>query len=367
MQFDWSSLFLFSSVVSSIIGAVYLFHHYQTISDKRSIHWLIVVMAANDLVFIEYIVRNSGMVGLVPHMLFIGTPAYFILLPALYIYQSCAMRQRIQAKLHFVLPALAVVLMVPTYRMSGQDKMAMFSETGNTDPVWLILIYLAFYGFYLGKIMRGIGRYRAEMSRELSTTEVEWDRISSDIIVLVSASSLAIPVAMVMQYVPLSEEVSNGIVKGAIVIFSLSGHFVLAAMLLRRNWEPLKTLEVTVEDTIVPSHQKEELDSIITTRKLYLDRELTLDSLAGHLGWSRTSLSQIINSGFNQNFYDYINGYRLHALEEKLRLGDHRKYSLDHLVKECGFSNYVTFYRFFKRKNGQSPSTFIKSLSDNRK
>lgn len=367
MYFDWSSLFLFSSVVSSAIGVTYLLFDYQTITDKKSMHWLMVLIAANVTIFIEYIIRNSGLINKLPHVLFIGTPAYFIFLPALYVYQSRTAQVSIRASLHFIIPGLVVLLIVPTYLMSGNEKLAMFTEPGLTDPIGIILIYLTFYSFYLVRIFKGISNYRSRMSRELSSNEVEWERISSNIINLVAASALGIPVVMGVQYLHLSEEMTDGFVKVATVLFSFSGHFVLASLLMRRNWKPLTSVEVQSRSTEVPVLRKEELDDLMNSQKFYLDSELTLDSLAEQIGWSRTSLSQIINGGFNQNFYDYINSFRLRALEEKLRSDEHLKYSLDHLVKECGFTNYVTFYRFFKRNNGQSPSAFIKSLSITKK
>jgi AraC-like DNA-binding protein len=363
MYFDWSSLFLFSSVVSSAIGVVYLLYSYQTIADRKSMHWLMVVMAANVTIFIEYIIRNSGLIDEFPHVLFIGTPAYFIFLPALYVYQSRTAQVSVSASLHFIIPGIVALLMVPTYLMGSKEKLAMFTEPGITDPIWIILVYLAFYSFYLVRIIKGIRSYRSGMNRELSSNEVEWDRVSSSIVNLVVASALGIPFVIGVQYLKLPGEMTDGFVKVSTVLFSFSGHFVLASLLMRKNWVPLTSVEAHLRGAEVPVFRKEELDDRMNSGKFYLDRELTLDSLAEQVGWSRTSLSQIINGGFNQNFYDYVNGFRLRALEEKLRMGEHLKYSLDHLVKECGFTNYVTFYRFFKRKNGQSPSAFIKALS----
>lgn len=363
MYFDWSSLFLFSSIVSLIIGAVYLIYSYQTVTDKRSIPWLLVVMMANVIIFIEYIFRNSGFINQWPHMLFIGTPTYFIFLPALYIYQSRIAQVSIKPWVHFIIPGLVILLMVPTYLMSSDDKLAMFTQPGVNDPVWIILIYLSFYSFYVVCIFRGVSIYRNRINSEFSSNEVEWDSMSSNIVRLVGASALGIPIVIGIQYFPLSEERVVDLVKVAIVVFSFSGHFVLASLLMRRNWKPFTSPEIQPQPVEVSDLKKVELDDLMNSSKFYLDSELTLDSLAERIGRSRTSLSQIINNGFNQNFYDYINGYRLRALEEKLQSGDHLKYSLDHLVKECGFTNYVTFYRFFKRKNGQSPSAFIKSLS----
>ncbi len=363
MHFDWSSLFLFSAIVSSAIGVVYLLYSFQTVIDQKPFYWLLVVIAANSIIFIEYIVRNSDLIHQLPHVLFIGTPAYFVFLPALYVYQSRAAQVSTTSWIHFVVPSLVAIMMIPTYLMSSKEKLMMFTKPELTDPIWIVFIYLTFYTFYVVKIFRGLSIYRNRISSEFSSNEIEWDRISSNIVNLVSVSALGIPIVMGVQYLPIGEKIASGMVKVAMVMFSFSGHFVLASLIMRKNWKPFASIETPAQREEVSVLKKEELDALMNSKKFYLDNELTLDSLAEQIGWSRTSLSQIINTGFNQNFYDYINSYRLRALEEKLRLREHLKYSLDHLVKGCGFSNYVTFYRFFKRKNGQSPSTFIKSLS----
>ena len=45
-------------------------------------------------------------------------------------------------------------------------------------------------------------------------------------------------------------------------------------------------------------------------KKPYLDPELTLSQLAKDLSISRSQLSQLINDGIGENFYDFVNSWR---------------------------------------------------------
>lgn len=153
------------------------------------------------------------------------------------------------------------------------------------------------------------------------------------------------------------------------VIFSGSGHLGLVAFLISKetigenfaieNFHKSKANKESIENI---EEKKQELLQRVEVKKLYLQSNLTLNSMAVEIGWSRTHLSYIINKGFDQNFYDFINSFRVEAVKNKILNGEHQKYSLEHIVLECGFTSYTSFYRIFKRTQKQSPSRFIKSL-----
>src|SRR5690606_4197582 len=61
------------------------------------------------------------------------------------------------------------------------------------------------------------------------------------------------------------------------------------------------------------------LDGYMSSAKPYLSAELTLADLAGVLDIPAHHLSQIINSEYGRNFYDFINGYRLQEAVRALK------------------------------------------------
>lgn len=106
---------------------------------------------------------------------------------------------------------------------------------------------------------------------------------------------------------------------------------------------------------------KERLLNLMKESRLYLDPTLTLPQLAEKMNLSVHQLSQVINDNMDQNFYRFINGYRVK--EAMQRLADSRTAG-DKLIKiafDSGFNSLSTFNRIFKDLNGQSPSQYRKT------
>jgi AraC-like DNA-binding protein len=97
--------------------------------------------------------------------------------------------------------------------------------------------------------------------------------------------------------------------------------------------------------------------------ELFKNAELTLTSLANHLGINPNYLSQVINQMEGKNFYDYINTLRIEAFKEMVANPNNQKYTLLALAYDCGFNSKTSFNRHFKKMTGFSPSEYLKNYS----
>ena len=101
------------------------------------------------------------------------------------------------------------------------------------------------------------------------------------------------------------------------------------------------------------------LDGLMAAERPYLDPDLNIRQLAERLNSNTTYLSRVINGSYGQNFNDFINGYRVRAFEEKLRAGEHQKYTFLSLALDCGFNSKATFNRAFRKHTGKSPGEYV--------
>ncbi|MBT8219522.1 MAG: helix-turn-helix domain-containing protein, partial [Bacteroidia bacterium] len=108
---------------------------------------------------------------------------------------------------------------------------------------------------------------------------------------------------------------------------------------------------------------KPKLEQLMKTVALFRDPELTLTDLAARLDVNSKQLSSIINKGFQVNFNDYINAYRVDAVRQKLDQNEHKSRTLLALALECGFNSKSTFNRAFKKHTGETPRKFIEKLA----
>ncbi|AUC17118.1 AraC family transcriptional regulator [Tenacibaculum sp. SZ-18] len=104
------------------------------------------------------------------------------------------------------------------------------------------------------------------------------------------------------------------------------------------------------------------ISEFMKTEKPYLNSELNLSDLASELEMHRNELSQIINKGFQKNFNDFINEFRVNAFKKELENGAHKQLSLLGIAMDCGFNSKATFNRVFKKITNTSPTEFLQNL-----
>jgi AraC-like DNA-binding protein len=100
----------------------------------------------------------------------------------------------------------------------------------------------------------------------------------------------------------------------------------------------------------------------LTTKKAYLDPELSLSTLAKDMDISRTQLSQLINDGLGENFYDFVNRYRVEEVKSLMVDPEMANYSLLGIAFEAGFKSKSTFNLIFKRFTGLTPTEYRKNI-----
>ena len=103
-----------------------------------------------------------------------------------------------------------------------------------------------------------------------------------------------------------------------------------------------------------------ELSQFMETKAPYLDPDLSLFSLSEFLHVMPNHLSQTINEKENQNFFDYINKYRINAVKIQILAGKLQEHTLLGIALDCGFNSKASFNRAFKKYTGLTPTEFKK-------
>ncbi len=105
----------------------------------------------------------------------------------------------------------------------------------------------------------------------------------------------------------------------------------------------------------------QKLTQAMKADKLFTNRELNLKNLAGALSISPHHLSQVLNEKLGQNFFDFVNRYRVEEAQRKLKDPLKRHFTILSIAHEVGFNNKASFNAAFKKHTGKTPSQFRES------
>ncbi|MEO7991195.1 MAG: helix-turn-helix domain-containing protein [Chryseolinea sp.] len=110
------------------------------------------------------------------------------------------------------------------------------------------------------------------------------------------------------------------------------------------------------------THYKQQLEVLMELEKPYLDSEITLPKLAELLKLNTYQASYLINSCFNENFFTFVNRYRLDKCKRMLIDPTYNHLSILGIAFECGFNSKTAFNTSFKKYVGLSPKEFKEQI-----
>jgi AraC-like DNA-binding protein len=93
---------------------------------------------------------------------------------------------------------------------------------------------------------------------------------------------------------------------------------------------------------------------------MYLNPNLSLQTLAVALNIPSWELSQLIHDAYSVTFYDFINRYRVNEFKSRIKTKQYQHLTLLAIANECGFNSKSTFNELFKRFEGITPSAYKK-------
>lgn len=102
----------------------------------------------------------------------------------------------------------------------------------------------------------------------------------------------------------------------------------------------------------------EMIETVMRSRKLYRDPDLTLDRLSRRLGIPSRKISTAINRTLGRNVPQVVNEYRV---QEAVRLLTETDLPITTVMLECGFQTKSNFNREFTRVTGTTPSGYRRS------
>jgi AraC-like DNA-binding protein len=299
-----------------------------------------------------------------------GDPTFLLIAPLLsfYIDELTGRRVKFSIKaLAHLIPFFSIVFCSTSFNSLAVSnsfiKIFAFHPKLSIVIFWLIVV-IQFIGYQI-YIQRKWRAYQAVMRQEVSNTEninISWVNFFMAVFMIIDIFFLfALFVVIHLDYAMLLWKLAG-------IVFALSV-FALGykGILQREIFYTDDIRSVDLPTPTVPTKPDQQLIDKLTThiieKKSYLDSELTLSSLAKEINMSRTQLSQLINVGLGENFYDFINKYRVEEVKRLMTDPQVKNFNLLGIALEAGFKSKSTFNLIFKRFTGLTPTEYRKNLS----
>lgn len=303
----------------------------------------------------------------------IGDPTFYLVAPLLWFYSNEITGHRVKLEwkllLHF-LPFFLIIFFSLSLGSinSGEFNLFLINHHRLIIILFWLTVVVQFSGYQVFVHRRWIA-YQKFIQQEVSNTEnisISWVRFFMVVFLLINLLFL------LSFFAAIHLEDSSWLPKTTALIFSLSvfalGYKGILQREIFQKGEVIKPDDIaTPSSTTVVNKPDQELITrllfYMEQKKPYLDPELTLTQLAKDFSISRGQLSLLINEGIGDNFYDFINKYRIEAVKKLMIDPLVKNYNLFGIALEAGFKSKSTFNLIFKRFTGLTPTEYRKNLS----
>jgi len=131
------------------------------------------------------------------------------------------------------------------------------------------------------------------------------------------------------------------------------------------NYKQKKKYKQALLDSTEIKKYSKELEQIMIDYKLYLNPDLSLKDLASYLELPANYVSQLLNLGFQKNFSEYVNTFRVNEFKERVLQEENKGLTIMAVAYDSGFNSKTVFNTFFKKIEGTTPNSFLKSKKGN--
>ncbi len=374
--------FIFGIFLAIFLEFLLLTKKKKSRADKILVAWLFLLCIHQSLNYFLY----TGEAYEYPHWLGVqfampvlhGVVLYFYVMEI----TGNKFKKRWTVLLHLIPTLSLVILAIPFYILSGEQKINVFQNEGARFEWYIfylnILIPLSGLIYSVWSLLV-IKRHQLKIQNNFSNTdkkELQWLRYLS----------IGYAIIWVLAIFFDSEIIFTAVV----VLVLFIGFFGINQLnIFYSNIEPVQDLgKETISKAIKANNPNKErvnpinekyaksglnkdmaseiytnLNRMMEDSASYKDENLTLAELSQRLDVHPNHLSQVINEMEDKNFYNYINSLRIKAFIKLASLPENKKYTMISLAYDCGFGTKSTFNKHFKLQTGKTPTEFFNTSS----
>lgn len=367
MQFNFLELIILINLFQVIILCLVLLQkNKRSLSNQMLILFLVAQIASlsGSLVFLNWNYSFEH----IPSLFYISPPFWFIYGPSIFLFikteTSAVPKFRITDLIHFI-PAFSIALyFISVFHIySAEEKRVLLNEgmiynlKMHGYVTYLMIIHVMIYIIMAIINLEKYARTQKDIPTKSLRNRLSWNRF---IIYAYLATCLIYDVNVVFNPFP-----NNPVLRDNITVLLFSVYFALflyRALASSHFVEPASQNRVFRISKIEANMLVKKLENFMQSQKPYLEFNLTLGQLSEMVDEKERQISLVINQVKNQNFYDYVNYYRIEEVKEQIKKDKEKKKTILEILYACGFNSKSAFNLAFKKHTGLSPTQYRKSV-----
>ena len=330
----------------------------RTSQSKRILSWF---MFANGLLLVYFLFSLYNSFNIPNISIF-----YYLLSPLLYLYVRSLCEKKFSFKsaylVHgfvFAIMVLYVIIMTLFISPSIREKWGY--------PEYLIsqiILHFQIAAYVIASFV-SINKYRREIKNHFSAVE----HINLSWLLIILTAFTVMWLADFITFILTVFNIKSGNTIYILLLISISINFLFANFLVYKGLrQPDVFSGIRIPEKYSGSNISESASIIMANRlkaymlehKPYLNPDLTIRDLSEELNMHHKSLSQVINSQFNQKFYDFVNYYRVMEAKKMMTKNTDENITILEILYEVGFNSKSAFNNAFKKNTGKTPTEFKK-------
>ena len=325
---------------------------------------ILILANAEFFGFYNYIYSNC------PHLFYIGMPFFFIAAPSFYLYvKSLAFSDFKLNKKHILhlLPFLTAFLLITfTYHIySAETKRALLANGTYILQTYRWLFHLSVHVCLLVYNIASLiilGNYRKKIKQEYSSVE----RINLSWLGFILYGFMLAWCTSIISFIsyPFNVEAQSTINLINTLAFFFFFNFIFFKALIQPDiFIGIKEMSAQKRPFLSKKLEERYISKLLNymdTEKPFMNPEITLFNLARKVSIPHRALSEIINNSLNQNFYDFINSYRIKESKRMLEDKENRRKTVLEILYAVGYNSKSSFNVAFKKHTRMTPSQFKK-------
>lgn len=253
----------------------------------------------------------------------------------------------------------------------------------SQKPIFFIMgLFRVFWGtIYLIAGLLKLKKHSLKISKEFSYTEnIDLKWLKYVVIMMVVIWGTVIFINILINYNDFIDyRLGDNIIQSVVtIVVFLLGYFgikqqIIFAPSIRNTQNPEKLKNSTGSNEVKKQYlnsglSKEDsqnhlqrLQNYMKAEQPYTNGRLSLKEVAEYLEVSTNHLSQVINENLDKNFFDFINGYRVQLIKQKMQDKSNSHLTLLGMAYDSGFNSKSSFNIIFKKFTNTTPSQFMRS------